>query len=103
VTCDRVFDTTDPHELEKEGLDIADADCPDWQFQMLEGLVPSSHRLALRLIELNYSGIVIKSFAVGAASKAYNLILWKWNEDETSSVDVIDENQRLPKDRSSWS
>jgi len=103
VTCDKIFDTTDPRELETEGLDIADADCPDWQFQMLGGLVPSSHRLALRLIELNYSGILIKSFAVGAASKAYNLILWKWNEDETSSVDVIDENQRLPKDRSSWS
>ena len=103
VTCDRVFDTTDPHQLGTENVNIADADCPDWHFQALEGRVPSSHKLALKLIERNYSGIVIRSFAVGAAPNGFNLVLWKWNEGETSSVEVIDENQRLPKDRSSWS
>lgn len=103
VTCDRVFDTSDPGELGTEDVVITDADCPDWQFQALEGRVPSSHGLALKLIEQGYSGIVVKSFAVGAAPTAYNLVLWKWNEDETSTVEVIDENQRLPKDPSSWS
>ena len=58
--------------------------------------------LADRLIEAGCAGIIVPSFAARAGERDINLVLWRWTRDKPHKVTVVDDDNRLPKDRSSW-
>lgn len=90
-----VFDTGDSSE--RAALKVADSElaCPVWEAEMLEGRVPASQRLADRLIEAGYVGMLVRSFAAGTGIDELNLVLWQWGDDRPSRVTLIDDEGRL--------
>ena len=44
----------------------------------------------------------VRSFARGAVPADFNLVLWDWGDAPPRMVRVIDTDERLPRDRSSW-
>lgn len=95
VDADPVFDTRD--NAERAALKVADSElaCPAWEAEMLEGRVSASQRLADRLIEAGYVGMLVRSFAVGTSIDELNLVLWRWGDDQPSRVTLIDDEGRL--------
>lgn len=101
VECDDIVDLSDPDICKSEGIDPADLNC-GWLSYQLRGEVAPSQKVALDCIGKGYAGIIVPSFAPGAASDAKNLVLWTWGDAPPHTVKVYDPNKRLPKDRSSW-
>jgi len=76
--------------------------CP-WYLIAAEGGEPPSWAIARRLIEAGHAGVLVPSFAPGAASHHINLVLWAWGPDLPHKVEVHDPSGRLPKNQLSWS
>lgn len=100
VDCADLIDARDAPSQEAAGVSRADVDCPGWRAEMLAGATPRSQALARRLIEGGAAGVVVPSFAAGAAGA--NVVFWRWTADLPHRVRVVDAEGRLPKDRSSW-
>ena len=58
--------------------------------------------LADRLIAAGCSGLIVPSFAARATRENRSLVLWSWSREAPHRLQVIDDEQRLPRDRSSW-
>ena len=68
-----------------------------------QGLTPPTWTLAKQLIAAGANGIIFQSFAHGAdPDRDINVVFWKWSDHRPNKVVVIDDEQRLPKDDSSW-
>lgn len=102
VDATPVFDARDPAVCRADGVSEADLRCPNWNREMLEGKVPASQTLAMRLYEAGFVAMLVRSFARGAGADDHNLVLWRWSGDLPSRVRVIDDDRRLPKNRESW-
>ena len=96
-----LFDATESGALSAIGFDRADLGYAFWEQDMLAGGTPPQHRLATALIGQGVHGVVVPSFARGAAPDDLNVVLWRWGETG-ATLDVIDDEGRLPKDGSSW-
>ncbi|QDL94284.1 RES domain-containing protein (plasmid) [Paroceanicella profunda] len=96
VETDALFDATDPAARAAEGLRPADLDCPAWNREMLEGRVPASQALALRLAAAGYAALRVPSFAAGAMPAEDNIVFWAWGPGTPAQVTLIDEDGRLP-------
>ena len=97
VDVDPVFDAGDPRELREMGVREADLSCPTWHADMLNGHVAASQRLAERLVEAGYVGMLVRSFAVGATEDDVNLVMWRWGDAYPARVTLIDEQGRLTR------
>ena len=102
VDCEDLFDAQDPNALRRERVQRRDLACPSWNQEMLEGKVSASQRVADELVQKGYAGMVVRSFASGAAAEDINLVLWKWTTRRPHKITLFDPEHRLPKDRSSW-
>jgi RES domain-containing protein len=67
------------------------------------GRVPASWALQRRLADEGTAGILVPSYASGATTDRANLVLWEWSDRPPHQVVVFDPNQRLPRNRASWS
>lgn len=109
VSSPLIIDLTDPAIRKKLKVGWNELACPNWESEMHRGVVPASHRVATRLIDAGYHGILVPSFAPNAAPEDVNLVLWRWTSDDQSQagdqtaarVEVIN-REALPKDRASW-
>jgi len=101
VDCDFVLDLTDPAIREQHDVAFTDLACP-WEDLADRGETPPSWRLAKALIAQAVSAIIVPSFAPGAAVNDRNIVFWRWSADLPCRVKVIDDDQRLPRDTSSW-
>lgn len=101
VDCEDVLDLTDPVTLAAHGTAHADLACP-WKDLATRGLKPPSWALVERLIADGIAGIVVPSFAKGATSADVNVVFWDWGRDLPHQVRVIDDENRLPQNASSW-
>ena len=103
VDCADILDTTDPAACAAEAVVASDLACPDWARRMYDGRPVPSQELARHLIARGYAGIVVPSFARGAGPADRNLVFWDWGAELPHRVRVIDSQNRLPRDRASWS
>jgi len=55
-----------------------------------------------RLIAAGCAGVIVPSFASRATPDDRNLVLWSWSREAPHRLVVIDDEQRLPRDQSSW-
>jgi len=102
VDCDCLFDSRDEHAMKKEKLSPATLACPTWRRDMMLGDVPDSHTAALLLIQQGYRGMIVHSFANGATDDDINVVFWDWSDTRPNQVTVVDEYDRLPVNRDSW-
>ena len=78
-------------KLQESGFGEADPACPTWEADMLGGRVAASQRLAERLVDAGYVGMLVRSFAVDASEDDVNLVMWHWGDVYPTRVTVIDE------------
>ena len=107
IDCKDIADLSDPKVRKKLNVDWSDLECPNWESEMNKGVEPACHVLAKRLIEKGYAGMIVNSFARGAAPDDLNLVLWKW--DDVTEVETVSdhtvrvlERDALPRDTRSW-
>ncbi|MDE1918634.1 MAG: RES domain-containing protein [Sphingomonadales bacterium] len=91
----RVFDATDTPAMASAGLTPDQLADPQWRDVMLSGQMPPTQRLALRLHEEGYSGLLVPSFAPHASAGDRNLVLWQWGDAPPAMLQLIDDQQRL--------
>ncbi len=95
VDAEPVFDATDERERRSLGVSDSDLACSTWEADMLAGALPASQALADRLIAAGYTGMQVRSFAVGAGDGDLNLVMWRWGEDPPARIVLIDDEGRL--------
>lgn len=87
-----IFDATDPIALAGQGTTAAALAANDWRTHMAAGRDAPTQRLARRLSEAGYAGLLAPSYARLAPPQARNLILWRWTPE---TLRLIDDEARL--------
>jgi RES domain-containing protein len=90
-----VFDATDATKLAAAGLDDTALADPTWRDQMRSQGEAQTQRLARELVAQDYNGLLVRSFAKGAAAGDLNLVLWRWGGSAPSRLELIDDEHRL--------
>lgn len=101
INCAKIADLNDVQLLKSMGSSVQELACA-WEDLSTQNLLPPTWRLAQQLINLDVSGILVRSFAPGCTAKNQNLILWNWVESESSNIRAIDDFGRLPRTPESW-
>jgi RES domain-containing protein len=73
-----------------------------WGLDARERRELATWQLGRRLIARGIAGILVPSFALGAARSDQNLVLWDWSERPPHQVRVFDPSGRLPRNQLSW-
>lgn len=102
VACEDVEDLSDAATLERLGIKPSALSAP-WEDQMHRGQTPVTWSIAERLRDAGTAAIIVPSFASAATIAMKNLVFWDWSDTPPHQVKVIDDEGRLPLDRSSWS
>ena len=74
-----IFDTRDQDRLERYGMTASMLADTAWRMKMLEGQSVPTQDLASALIADRFAGFLIQSFAKGALSSDFNIVLWAWS------------------------
>lgn len=101
VDCDPIADLRTDAERAPLGVRMDDLAC-GWLTDMRAGKEPPSWLVVDALKKDGFAGMLIPSFAPGAAAGNHNLVLWRWGPDLPTRVAVFDPSGRLPKDQLSW-
>jgi RES domain-containing protein len=101
VDCEDVLDLSDAATLAAHGIAPAALACP-WKDLSTREIKPPSWQITERLIAAGIAGIIVPSFAKGAAASDINVVFWDWAPDPPHQVRVIDDDHRLPRDARSW-
>jgi len=91
-----IFDTRHQDGLDRHGATEAMLADPAWRMKMLDGQLVPTQELARALIADRFAGLLIKSFAKGASSSDFNIVLWAWT-DNKGSLEVVDDEERLSR------
>ena len=62
---------------------------------MLGGAVAALQRLADRLTDEGYVGMLARSFAFAAGEDDMNLVLWRWGDSYPTRAVLVDDEGRL--------
>lgn len=89
-----VFDTRKVTQLAGYGMSPEAPADPGWRLAMLEGRRVPTQDFAATLIGEGYAGLLVRSFAKGAADTDLNLVLWRWSS-AYGLLEVIDDEGRL--------
>lgn len=101
LDCQDVADPTDGVTHSSLGVEPSDLACV-WEELMSLGTVPPSWTLARRLFEAGTAAAAVPSFAPDALESDRNMVFWRWADTPPHQIRVIDDDQRLLKDTSSW-
>ncbi|MFV1530347.1 MULTISPECIES: RES family NAD+ phosphorylase [unclassified Phaeobacter] len=91
-----IFDTRDQDGLDRYGATEAMLADPAWRMKMLDGQPVPTQDLTRALNADGFAGLLIKSFAKGASSSDFNIVLWAWT-DNNGSLEVVDDEERLSR------
>ena len=91
-----IFDTRDPGGHDRYGATATMLADPGWRMKMLDGQSVPTQDLARALKAELYCGLLIQSFAKGASSSDFNIVLWAWSGN-TGSLEVVDDEERLSR------
>ena len=69
---------------------------PEWRMKMLDGQLVPTRKLARALISDQFAGLLFKSFAKGASSSDFSIVLWA-STDNKGSLEVVDDEERLSR------
>jgi len=92
---DPIFDARDPALLARHGLTPADIATDAWRDLARSPAGAPTQKLATTLMAEGFVGLMVSSFARGATAKDINLVLWTWDDTPTTSLVLIDDQNRL--------
>ncbi len=101
VDCEDIVDLTGLDEQNMRHITLAALASP-WESQFEEGITPTTWEIASTLMGEGAAGIIVPSFASNAPPYAKNLVLWDWGNKRPHQIALIDDNNYLPNDQSSW-
>ena len=101
VDCDDVADLRTDRGRRRHRVELAAMACA-WFADAMAGREPPSWAIHRRLTAAGFAGILVPSFAPGAAGNDHNLVLWDWSGVPPHQVSVFDPSGRLPKNQLSW-
>ncbi|AVH44025.1 RES family NAD+ phosphorylase [Agrobacterium tumefaciens] len=111
VDCDHICDLRDETSRRAEGVDLRDlasawADARDQlETAIANGVSPlptvPTWEVVRTMRARGYAGILVPSFVDAPRHKGDNLVFWEWG-GFPHKVTVIDDNNALPVDQSSW-
>ena len=101
IDCEDVADLTMERGRREHSVELDEMACA-WATALADGDRPASWSVYDRLKAQGAAGILVPSFASGAAADDINLVLWEWGPDLPHKVTVFDPSGRLPKDQLSW-
>ena len=91
-----IFDTRDQDGLDRYDATEAMLADPAWRMKMLDGQLVPTQELARALNADGFAGLLIQSFAKGASSSDFNIVLWGW-AGKNGSLEVVDDEERLSR------
>ncbi|WP_315927851.1 RES family NAD+ phosphorylase [Mesorhizobium sp. SP-1A] len=94
---ERVFDSRDEAALRAQDMDAAALADAGWRDQMKAHGEARTQAFARRLAAAGYHGLLVRSFASGAAGDDLNLVLWKWGAAAPCRLTLIDDENRLSR------
>ena len=92
---ERVFDGRSTGGLAEFGMTPELLADPAWRDAVAAGGGATTQTFAKSLIEREYNGLLIRSFARGAGADDLNLVLWHWSAKAPSRIELIDDENRL--------
>ena len=95
ANINRVFDTGNSSLLRKYSLSTEQLATDNWRDQMNTGRHSTTQIFTQQLIEEGYAGLLVRSYAVGTTERDRNLVLWCWTNDDSATLQVIDDENRL--------
>lgn len=95
ASIERVFDTGNSSLLTQYSVSADQLATDNWRDQMNTGGHSTTQIFAQQLIEEGYAGLLVQSFAAGTTIRDRNLVLWRWTNDESATLQVIDDENRL--------
>ena len=98
---DDVLDLCDPDVREATLVSLRQLNCA-WERLAGDRKPVPTWELADRLIAGGCAGVIVPSFASRSTPEDRNLVLWSWSRKPPHCLQVIDDDQRLPRDQSSW-
>lgn len=96
-----ILDLTNPDVRDAAQVTLAQLSCA-WERLAGDRKTVPTWELADRLIAAGCTGVIVPSFASRATADDRNLVLWSWSREAPHRLEVIDDEQRLPRDQSSW-
>lgn len=98
LTGARLADLTAADILDSLGVSAQIHRC-EWRAMLDNGVEPETHQLQRRLLRDGFDGVFYPSFmSPGGTCVA----LWRWNEDGSPRLKVVDPEHRLPRTPASW-
>jgi RES domain-containing protein len=91
----QVFDGRSIGALAEFGMTSALLADPAWRDAVAAGGEARTQTFAKSLIEREYDGLLVPSFARGAGADDLNLVLWHWGTTPPTQLDLIDDENRL--------
>lgn len=92
---DPIFDATDEARLAAYDMASADLARDDWRIVMREHGEAPSQALARRLAAEGFAGMRVRSFARGASAEDVNIVLWRWTDEPSATLTLVDDEGRL--------
>ena len=91
-----IFDSREIGALEARGMTEGLLADPSWRMKMIEGQAVPTQSFARALIKDGFAGLLVRSFAKGAAATDLNIVLWRWS-GAGCRLDVVDDENRLSR------
>lgn len=101
VDIEHIIDLTDERVIDKLNFSANKMAQCGWLLEAKRAKTPYTWQIFDQLFGQNINGIIVHSYyPEGAGMK--NLVLWRWSDKSPNKVNVIDSQNQLPNDQSSW-
>lgn len=90
---DNIFDSNTLTEKYVLTADQLAAD--NWRDQMILEGRSTTQNFAQQLVDEGYTGLLVRSYALGTTDRDQNLVLWYWVQELSAMLTLIDDENRL--------
>lgn len=90
-----VFDTRDAAAMAPHAMTHDHLSSDTWRDEMIKSGASVTQKFAQALHDEGYNGLLVRSFAKGAAADQLNLVIWDWSTRSAVSLSVTDDHNRL--------
>ncbi len=94
---EKIFDTRDAAALAAVEMDAGALGDQGWRDEMKATGMARTQAFSQRLIAKGFHGLLVRTFAPGAAADDMNLVLWSWGTRAPTRLTLIDDERRLER------
>jgi RES domain-containing protein len=94
-----IVDLCDPVLREAIGTSLNILLSPWKEILLVQRREPPTWQLSTKLLKQGFAGVRVPS---AQRLDGINIVLWRWNDDPSCQVNVLDPKQELPHNQSSW-